>query len=80
MIRPSGGKYSLPLDGVELAGQREHRRRLAGAVGPDEGDDLTGVDTQVEVSDDGHLAVARRHAGCFDQRLAHPDTSSAVAS
>ena len=65
-VHRCGGRLAeepdLALHRRELAGEREQRRRLAGAVGAEERDDLAGVDVEVEVADDGHLAVAGRQA------------------
>jgi hypothetical protein len=52
----------------QLARQREQRRRLPGAVGPEQGDDLAGVDPQVEVADDLDAAVAGPQPHGLDQR------------
>ena len=52
---------------------------LPGAVGAEQGDDLAGVDVEVEVADDGHLPVAGRQAHGLDQALAASVTVVAQA-
>ena len=48
---------ALPVDGRHVAGQDPHRRRLAGAVGPEEAEDLALVDAEADVVDGGEAAV-----------------------
>ena len=48
--------------GLGLAGQHAQQGRLAGAVGPDEPDDVAGRDDEVEAGEQGALGVAGREA------------------
>jgi len=48
--------------GPQQARDRPQRRRLAGPVGPDEGDDLAGVDGHRQVLHRGDVAVADAQA------------------
>ena len=62
----SGAFVDLPVEGDlageqrQLAGEREQRRRLAGAVRPEQGDDLARADLEVDVVDDRLAARSRR--------------------
>ncbi len=47
---------------ADEAGDRPERRGLAGAVGSEQGDDLAGIDVQVEVPQDRGGVVSRREA------------------
>ena len=51
--------FDVTTDGPKSSGQREQGRRLARAVGSQQCDDLAGRDLEVDVRDDGRLAVAR---------------------
>src|SRR5690606_24095740 len=50
------------------AGEDLHRRRLAGAVGPEEAEDLALLDGEVEVGDGDAVPVPLRQVLDFDHR------------
>ena len=74
---PDGG-VSVERDGARQGAQQPgdgaQGRGLAGAVGPEQGDDLPFVDPERDVEEDGHrptltgIAVAGRHLRQFEQR------------
>src|SRR5262249_17428178 len=53
-----------------VAGDRVEERRLAGAVGADEGDDLAGRDAERDAIDGGQSAEADRDLGDLEERRA----------
>ena len=52
-MRRDAVEPDLPRQQRQLAGERQQRRGLAGAVGAEQGDDLAGVHLEVEVVDAG---------------------------
>ena len=56
----------LAGDQRQLARERQQRRRLAGAVGAEQADDLARVDLEVDVVDDRLAGVAGGHAPVTD--------------
>ena len=54
------GDDRLALGRRHVAGQDAHRRRLAGAVRPEEAEDLAALDAEADVVDGGDAAVAFR--------------------
>ena len=58
----------VPASG-ELAGDREQRRRLAGAVRPEQGDDLAGPHGELEITYCFQIAVSSRQATNLEHRV-----------
>ena len=58
----------------------QQRRRLTGAVGTEESDDLARIDVQVEVAHDGDTAVSGRQPGDGEQSLVVHDGPSGMFS
>ena len=56
--RVAAEQLDRSLAGRDQAERHAQRRRLAGAVGPEEPVDVAGVDVQVDVVDGEHLVVA----------------------
>ena len=67
IVRP--WKTTSPDDRPQQAGDGAQRGRLAGAVGPDQGHDLAGVDDEVQLLDGGDVAVVDADALQFEDRL-----------
>ena len=59
-VMSSPSKVTLPRRGRQQPGDALEQRRLAGAVGAEQGDDLALVDVEVEPEEDLHGPVARR--------------------
>src|SRR4029077_6336995 len=57
-VEPGDNRFAFR--GRHVAGQNPHRRRLAGAVGAEEPEDLAALDAEADVVDGGHAAVAFR--------------------
>ncbi len=76
--------FTEHLDGAtercEQPGDGQQRRRLAGPVRAEEGDDLTGCDREIQVADDGDAAVAGVDAAQLDQRCVHHAPSPCCVS
>ena len=70
--RHAGDVLAVELDmagaGARLAEDRHHQRRLAGAVGADQGDDLAGVDLEIDALQRLDLAVGGAQAADREQR------------
>ena len=62
-------RVTVPLVGLELAGQQLEQGRLAGAVGADHADPVAALDAQGEVPDDRAFAVALADLLGVDHRL-----------
>ena len=54
-------KRNPPFDPVGLADDGFKQRRLAGAVGADDGDDLAGANRDIDVIDGPEFVVENRH-------------------
>ena len=88
MGRHIGDVAAIELDlagaGARLAEDRHHQRRLAGAVGADQGDDLAGIDLDVDALQRLDLAVSGAQAADREQgigRRSHdPVSITAIAS
>jgi hypothetical protein len=52
-------EFDAPCAGSRPAEDRHHQGRLAGAVGPDQGDDFAGVDVDIDALQRLDLAVGR---------------------
>ena len=52
------GDNGFAVGGRHVAGQNPHRRRLAGAVGSEEPEDFAALDSEADVVDGSHAAVA----------------------
>ena len=63
-------EHHLAASRAQQPGDGAQRRRLAGAVRPDQGDDLAAVHLEVEVLDGGDVAVADRQLVQREQRFA----------
>ena len=61
-------KTIVPVAGPRLAADRHHQRRLAGAVGADQGDDLALVDLEVDAAERDDLAVVGADAADGEER------------
>jgi hypothetical protein len=70
----------LAAEPRQLTDEREHRRRLAGAIGPEQGYDLALVDRQVEIVDDTDVAVTGAQPHGFEHRGAHARAPISLAS
>ena len=84
---PGSGRLStdvVPVDAdharhrTHEARDRSQGRRLAGTVGAEQGDHLSGTDVQVEVAHDGRGVVPRREAVELEDRVSdhHPALST----
>ena len=66
---------ALPLGRGQVAGEQLHRGALAGAVGPEKGDDLSLGNAEGDVFDGGKIAIVLRQADGLDHgrplRIAH---------
>ena len=68
-------KQGLPIDqdvsgcGLQTAGEHAHGRRLAGTVVPDQADDFTGRDAEVNIFDGGLRAVTLAEMDGFNHTL-----------
>ena len=69
-IRRPGRRVTLPCADAHAARDDAQRRRLAGAGGPDDADELAAVDREVDVDEHGLAAVAAGDAGQAEQLLA----------
>ncbi|MEY9246242.1 hypothetical protein ABIF27_006897 [Bradyrhizobium elkanii] len=88
--RHAGDVAAVELDragaGARPAEDRHHQRRLAGAVGADQGDDLAAIDLDIDALQRLDLAIRRAHAahreqGCRCLCRAHvPLSITAIAS
>ncbi|MGY4420113.1 hypothetical protein ACVWY2_002538 [Bradyrhizobium sp. JR6.1] len=88
--RHAGDVVAVEFDaagaGARPAEDRHHQRRLAGAIGADQGDDLPSIDLDVDALERLDLAVRRTHAahreqGCGCRCRAHvPLSITAIAS
>src|SRR5262249_55893444 len=56
----------------QLADQALHHRRLADAVAADHGDDLAGLDREIDTAQDRGRAVAGRDAAHLQERVSGP--------
>ena len=66
----------LALHRLQLSCEGEQRRRLAGAVGAQQRDDLARVDVEVEVADDAILPYPADRPARLDEGVGHGLTSS----
>src|SRR5260221_836622 len=71
-------EHDRALSGARIAADRHHQGGLAGAVGPDQGHDLAGVDIEVDAFERHHAAVEGGDAAHREQRLAHSPTSAST--
>ena len=75
------GDDRFALGGRHVAGQDAHRRRLAGAVGAEEAEDLAALDAEADVVDGGDAAVAFREVLNLDHReLLSTDAKAPVSA
>ena len=64
--RRAAADEDLAAVGADQAAQHRHGRRLAGAVRPEQADDLAGADVERQVGDDGAVAVRLEETSCFE--------------
>ena len=72
--QPEAEHLELALVGDRLRGQQPHRRRLAGAVRPEQADARALRHVEVEPVDGGDRAVALHHAAQTDRQVGHAMT------
>ena len=73
-------QHDLTLEQRQLAGERQEGGRLPGTVGTEEGDDLPGIDWQVDVADGRQLAVAGREVVGLEHALTGASVSRVRAT
>jgi hypothetical protein len=64
--RRAAADEDLAAVGADQAAQHRHGRRLAGAVRPEQADDLAGADVERQVGDDGAVAVRLEETSGFE--------------
>ena len=60
-------EFDVAGAGAGPAENRHHQRRFAGAVGADQGDDLAGIDVEIDALQRLDLAVGRAQAADREQ-------------
>ena len=70
---------TCPVLGGQNAGEGLEQRRFSAAIGADKGGDLARLNLQIDIADNGGVAVADGEILCSEERRSHAAGSCAVS-